>query len=178
MPYDPDNPPEKLRGLPENKQRQWVHVFNSCYEKYGDDAKCSKMAWGVTGGWKKEKGFDPLDADRDLDVEREARLRFMLHETTRVVMKGYLREKIEKEIGEKVEFVEDADSSSYDDDKAVPIVRYKRGEMSSKEVLDYYSRMSPEELKNLPHWEKMEVDFVFPDLLPALLGVRTHEREE
>ena len=31
MPYDPDNPPEKLRGLSENKQRQWVHVFNSCY---------------------------------------------------------------------------------------------------------------------------------------------------
>ena len=52
MPYDVDNPPSKIRGLSQEKQRQWVHVFNSCYEKHGDDAKCSKMAWGVTGGWK------------------------------------------------------------------------------------------------------------------------------
>lgn len=52
MPYDVNNPPEKVRGLSENKQRQWVEVFNSCFEKHGDEELCSKEAWGVTGGWK------------------------------------------------------------------------------------------------------------------------------
>jgi cation transport regulator ChaB len=47
MPYSPDNPPDKLKGLPENKQRQWVEVFNSCWKEHEDDAKCHAMAWGV-----------------------------------------------------------------------------------------------------------------------------------
>ena len=49
MPYDVNNPPAKVSKLPKAKQRQFVHVFNSCYEKHGDDAICSKMAWGVVG---------------------------------------------------------------------------------------------------------------------------------
>lgn len=49
MPYNPDNPPEKLKNLSAAKKRQWVEVFNSCYEKHHDDAKCHKMAWGVVG---------------------------------------------------------------------------------------------------------------------------------
>lgn len=47
MPYSPDNPPSKLKELPANKQRQWVEVFNSCWDKHKDDAKCHAMAWGV-----------------------------------------------------------------------------------------------------------------------------------
>lgn len=47
MPYSPNNPPDKLKGLPEKQQRQWVHVFNKCFEDGGDDAKCHAMAWGV-----------------------------------------------------------------------------------------------------------------------------------
>lgn len=70
MPYDVDNPPEKLRGLPENKQRQWVHVHESCMAKYNDDVKCQKMSWGTTHGWK-EKGFSPDDPDRDILIEME-----------------------------------------------------------------------------------------------------------
>ena len=47
MPYDKSNPPAKLKGLPEKKQRQFVEVFNSCWGEHKDDEKCHKMAWGV-----------------------------------------------------------------------------------------------------------------------------------
>lgn len=47
MPFDPDNPPDKVSKLSEKKQRQWVHVFNSCWEKHKDDGKCHAMAWGA-----------------------------------------------------------------------------------------------------------------------------------
>jgi len=53
MPFDPDNPPDKVRKLSPKKQRQWVQVFNSCYAKHKDDVKCHKMAWGVVGAGKK-----------------------------------------------------------------------------------------------------------------------------
>ena len=75
MPYDPSDPPEKVRGLPEKKKRQWVHVFNSAYEKYGNDEKAHKLAWGVTGGWRKDKGYDPEDPDRDILLEMEVEKR-------------------------------------------------------------------------------------------------------
>lgn len=70
MPYDLDNPPDKLRGLSADKQRQWIHVHRSCVEKYGDSVRCQKMAWGVTGGWK-GKDFNEYDEDRDLLIEFE-----------------------------------------------------------------------------------------------------------
>jgi len=47
MPFDPDNPPAKLKNLSDKKKRQWVHVFNSCYEKHKDDKMCHMQAWGV-----------------------------------------------------------------------------------------------------------------------------------
>lgn len=50
MPYDPGNPPEKISHLPAKTQRQWVHVFNSCMEKHGDEGRCHKMANGVVKG--------------------------------------------------------------------------------------------------------------------------------
>lgn len=46
MPFDPNNPPSKLKNLSDKKKRQWVHVFNSCYKKHKDDKKCHIMAWG------------------------------------------------------------------------------------------------------------------------------------
>lgn len=48
MPYSYDNPPSKIRNLSKKKQRQWISVFNDCYNDHHDDAKCHKMAWGVT----------------------------------------------------------------------------------------------------------------------------------
>jgi hypothetical protein len=74
MPYDPENPPEKLRGLSPTKQRQWVHVFNSCFEKNGDDALCSKEAWGVTGGWQ-DKDVKTKGADMRNSVEVSFRVK-------------------------------------------------------------------------------------------------------
>lgn len=47
MPFDVDNPPDKVKGLSKNKQRQWVEVFNSCWKEHHDDKKCHMMAWGV-----------------------------------------------------------------------------------------------------------------------------------
>lgn len=47
MPFNVSNPPDKLKGLPAKKQRQWVEVFNSCWDKHHDDETCHKMAWGV-----------------------------------------------------------------------------------------------------------------------------------
>ena len=47
MPYDPDNPPDKVSKLSPKKQRQWVHVFNSCHKGGGDEAKCHAQAWGT-----------------------------------------------------------------------------------------------------------------------------------
>jgi len=64
MPYDVNNPPSKLRGLSEKKQRQWVEVFNSCYERHKDDALCHKMAWGVV-----KKCEDCDDYGKDLATE-------------------------------------------------------------------------------------------------------------
>jgi hypothetical protein len=47
MPFDPDNPPAKLKNLSDKKKRQWVHVFNSCWEKHADEKTCHMMAWGT-----------------------------------------------------------------------------------------------------------------------------------
>lgn len=46
MPFDPNKPPAKLKNLSDKQKRQWVNVFNSCWEKHHDDEKCHKMAWG------------------------------------------------------------------------------------------------------------------------------------
>lgn len=75
MPYNSTaDLPESTSGLADKKKRQWMHVFNSCYKKHGDDEKCHKMAWGVTGGWKENKGLKikgPGDPDRDISIELE-----------------------------------------------------------------------------------------------------------
>lgn len=47
MPFDPSNPPAKLKSLSDKEKKQWIAVFNSCWEKHEDDEKCHKMAWGV-----------------------------------------------------------------------------------------------------------------------------------
>jgi len=57
VPYrSPEEVAEKVRGtkkLSEKQRRQFQHVFNSCFEKHGDDALCHKMAWGAVKGGKK-----------------------------------------------------------------------------------------------------------------------------
>lgn len=61
MPYNSiEELPEQTRGLSEKKKRQFMHIFNSCYAKNGDEKLCFKEAWSVTGGWKKEKSIDDI----------------------------------------------------------------------------------------------------------------------
>lgn len=50
MPFDPSNPPAKVKGLSPKKQRQFCHVFNSCWKEHHDDERCHKMAWGAVNG--------------------------------------------------------------------------------------------------------------------------------
>lgn len=47
MPYDPDNPPDKVSHLSEKKQRQWVHVYNSARGRGADEESAHKQAWGA-----------------------------------------------------------------------------------------------------------------------------------
>jgi cation transport regulator ChaB len=59
MPYDPENPPEKLHGLPDKAQRTFVHTFNSCMEKYEDEGRCHQIAYGAVenaGYYRTEDG--------------------------------------------------------------------------------------------------------------------------
>lgn len=47
MPYSPDNPPDKVKGLPAKKQRQWVYVFNQALDDGDDEGTAHAKAWGV-----------------------------------------------------------------------------------------------------------------------------------
>lgn len=55
MPYNPKNPPKKLKEMifkkyPNaslNDVKQFVHVFNSIFEKEKDEAKAFKGSWSV-----------------------------------------------------------------------------------------------------------------------------------
>ena len=50
MPYsgaDDSNLPEHVKKLPDKLRRQWVAVFNSALEQYGDEGKAHKIANGV-----------------------------------------------------------------------------------------------------------------------------------
>lgn len=58
MPYGSTSElPAYVKKLPATSQRKWMHVFNSCMENGGDEARCFRMANGVA---KKEVGdFEP-----------------------------------------------------------------------------------------------------------------------
>jgi len=108
MPYDVDNPPDKLRGHDKKTQRQWVHVFNSCYDKHGDDTRCSKVAWGVTGGWK-GKGLDPDNPDFEFTPNDPDRDLFLELDIQEKLADFELEEKVSKELGHLIEFQNDSE---------------------------------------------------------------------
>jgi len=68
MPFDQSNPPAKLKNLSEKKQRQWISVFNSCWENHHDDEKCHKMAWGVVK--KANENINELGLPREKMVDQ------------------------------------------------------------------------------------------------------------
>lgn len=88
MPYDPSDPPEKLKKLPAKKQRQWIHVFNSCLKNGGDDEQCHQMAWGVV---RKSMLVENMKAELALvNLEKFAGIR-VNDDTTRAVVKTLSR---------------------------------------------------------------------------------------
>lgn len=79
MPYDPENPPERLRAMPEKAQRMWVHAFNACMEKRDDDGRCSQIAYGAVknagyyqtedGAWHKKEAEMPPNSDEVIALQ-------------------------------------------------------------------------------------------------------------
>jgi len=75
MPYQIDNPPDKIKGLPKGARGIWIKSFNAAWETYdGDEERCNKVAWGVVkkvyeqtpkGEWvkMKEKELQTIDVD-------------------------------------------------------------------------------------------------------------------
>lgn len=54
MPYDHNNPPDKLKGLSDSDKEKWVKVFNSAYDTYdGDEGKAHATAWSAVNKDKK-----------------------------------------------------------------------------------------------------------------------------
>ena len=47
MPYSKSNPPDVIKKLSDVKQKQWISVWNSVFEKTHDEAQAFKTAWGV-----------------------------------------------------------------------------------------------------------------------------------
>jgi hypothetical protein len=63
MPYSPDSPPEVVRHLPKNKQRQWVEVWNSCHKKGQPEKQCFQTAWGVVKKSSENELFSPAESE-------------------------------------------------------------------------------------------------------------------
>ncbi|MFZ5559279.1 MAG: ChaB family protein [Patescibacteria group bacterium] len=69
MPYNKDNPPDRIKGLPAHAQDIWINAYNSAHKDYPDDEeRCNKIAWGAVknagyvekdGKWVKEKLESP-----------------------------------------------------------------------------------------------------------------------
>jgi preprotein translocase subunit YajC len=71
MPYGKTSElPDWVQKLAASKQRQYMHVFNSCASDGGDDSKCSRMATGVV------KGKD-LSADELVLVEEAKQYQYL-----------------------------------------------------------------------------------------------------
>lgn len=66
MPYSStDELPAYVKKLPPVKQRQWMHVFNSCMKDGGAESKCFAMANGVAK--KSVDNFEPENDDEPID---------------------------------------------------------------------------------------------------------------
>lgn len=72
MPYDPNNPPAKVGHLPDKEKRRWCHVWNSVYNRTGDETRAFKAAWGTVRKWDASLGFDIRDADIIAEIEADS----------------------------------------------------------------------------------------------------------
>ena len=70
MPYTVDNPPERIKNLPEHAQEIFISAFNSAITQYkGDEEKANATAWAAVktkyeqdeeGNWKARESRDEL----------------------------------------------------------------------------------------------------------------------
>ena len=73
MPYSSNSElPAYVKKLPEARQSQWRHVFNSCMEDNGTEAKCFRMANGVVkrkeADWSLGDDGDQAEVASDVEV--------------------------------------------------------------------------------------------------------------
>ena len=47
MPYTLKNPPDVIHDLSEAKQKQWITVWNKCFDEGKPESECFKTAWGA-----------------------------------------------------------------------------------------------------------------------------------
>jgi len=47
MPYNMNNPPKQIEGLPKHAKEIWIAAFNSAYGQYKEDGKVSATAWAA-----------------------------------------------------------------------------------------------------------------------------------
>ncbi len=88
MPYE--KPPEKIKNLSEKKQRQWVAVFNSCWDEHSDDEKCHAMAWGAVKKSSDEwVAREMLKVAHDIEAADRIALTFV-NEARAIKMKTYV----------------------------------------------------------------------------------------
>lgn len=68
MPYSPNNItdlPKNVQEMDEKSRKQWCHIWNQTYEKYGDEEKAFKYANGVL----KKEGEQPNQEEKEIIEE-------------------------------------------------------------------------------------------------------------
>lgn len=81
MPFDLNNPPDKIRKLSPKKQRQFFHVYNSCWEKNADEKTCHMQAWGVVKKTSSENIADIVSENPEFVVGLEKALGMRWNDT-------------------------------------------------------------------------------------------------
>lgn len=103
MPYSVNNPPDKIKSLPANKQKQWVEVFNSCFKEHKDDEKCHKMAWGVV-----KKASEEIEHNDKYRTDSSCNCCAVSSELLLVALDlGHIEPKISSELVSEVEEIEE-----------------------------------------------------------------------
>jgi len=70
MPYQPGNPPEKLKDMPKEAQEIWIKIFNNAWEQYEgrDDQEALANATAYAGlkkaGWKQDKEGNWIETEQ------------------------------------------------------------------------------------------------------------------
>jgi len=69
MPYDKDNPPDKIKSMPKEAQSIFVAAFNSALDQYdGDEGKANAVAYSAVekaGYVKQDDKWVPIEAEND-----------------------------------------------------------------------------------------------------------------